>query len=278
MPARARARSRRAPEPEPEDRPRAFWSGTITFGLVSVPVDLYPAVREDATRLRMLDPEGIPLRREYWCPREDRPLAPDEIVRGVEVAKGKWVTVTDAELEALEPERTRDIALRSFVPRAEIPAAYLESGYVLTPSGKSSRAYRLLAEAMEEADRAGIATFVLREREHVVAILAENGVLRAETLRFADEVRTPGEVGLPEPPERVPAAARRAAEGALRARKGASLPKDLLEDPQAEALRKLVERKLRARRDVARTAEAGPAAAEPVDLVAVLRERMAAAR
>jgi len=155
-------------------RPRAFWSGTITFGLVSVPVDLYPAAREERSSLRMLDEEGTPLRRQYWCPKEERPLDSDEIVRGVEVEDGKWVTVSDEELEALEPEKTRDISLQRFVPRDDLPPAYFETGYVLTPAGRSTKAYKLLAAAMEESKRAGIATFVLREREHVVAILAEN--------------------------------------------------------------------------------------------------------
>src|SRR5262245_49870459 len=141
-------------------RPRSFWSGTITFGLVSVPVDLYPAAREERSSLRMLDEDGTPLRRQYWCPKEERPLSAEEIIRGVEVADGKWVTVTDEELEALEPEKTRDISLQRFVPRKELPPAYFETGYVLTPGGRSTKAYKLLAAAMEEADRAGIATFV----------------------------------------------------------------------------------------------------------------------
>jgi DNA end-binding protein Ku len=266
------ARSKRPAEP------RSFWSGTITFGLVSVPVDLYPAAREERSSLRMLTREGTPLRREYWCPKEERPLAWDEIVRGVEVDEGKWVTVTDEELEALEPKKTRDIELQRFVPRQDLPPAYFETGYVLTPAGRSTKAYKLLAAAMEESDRAGIATFVLREREHVVAILAENGILRAETLRFADEVRSPGEVGLPPRPKSIPATTAKAAQKAVSTGKGAALPKDLLEDPREEAMRKLVERKLRRKKDVARTEEAGKELPEPVDLLSVIRDRMEGVR
>ncbi|HEX5042093.1 MAG TPA: Ku protein [Candidatus Polarisedimenticolaceae bacterium] len=257
-------------------RPRAFWSGTITFGLVSVPVDLYPAVREERSSLRMLDEDGTPLRRQYWCPKEDRPLGSDEIVRGVEVGDGKWVTVTDEELEALEPEKTRDISLQRFVPREDLPPAFFETGYVLTPAGRSTKAYKLLAAAMEESRRAGIATFVLREREHVVAILAEHGILRAETLRFPDEVRSPAEVGLPARPKTIPATTAKAAQKAVTATRGASLPRDLLEDPREAAMRQLVQKKLRQKKDVARTEDAGEEAPEPVDLLSVIRERMGA--
>jgi DNA end-binding protein Ku len=274
MPERSK---KRALEPEPEPgRPRAFWSGTITFGLVSVPVDLYPAAREERSSLRMLHEDGTPLRREYWCPKDERPLSWDELVRGVEVDKGKWVTVTDKELQALEPRKTRDIELQRFVPREDLPPAFFETGYVLTPSGRSTKAYNLLAAAMEEAGRAGIATFVLREREHVVAILAEDGILRAETLRFADEVRSPKEVGLPARPKTIPATTAKAATKVVSTGKGASLPGDLLEDPREEAMRKLVEHKLRQKKDVARTEEAGKQLPEPVDLLEVIRERMAA--
>jgi DNA end-binding protein Ku len=278
MPPRSRKRvdDLEAAEVLEAARPRAFWSGTITFGLVSVPVDLYPAAREERSSLRMLDEDGTPLRRQYWCPKEERPLSADEIIRGVEVGNGKWVTVTDGELEALEPEKTRDISLQRFVPRKELPPAYFETGYVLTPGGRSTKAYKLLAAAMEEADRAGIATFVLREREHVVAILAESGILRAETLRFPDEVRSPKEVGLPPRPKTIPATTAKAAQKAVTSVKGAALPKDLLEDPREAAMRQLVQKKLEQKKDVARTEEAGTALPEPVDLLSVIRERMGA--
>jgi len=237
-------------------------------------VDLYPAAREERSSLRMLDEEGTPLRRQYWCPKEERPLSADEIIRGVEVGDGKWVTVTDEELEALEPEKTRDISLQRFVPRGDLPPAYFETGYVLTPGGRSTKAYKLLAAAMEEADRAGIATFVLREREHVVAILAENGILRAETLRFPDEVRSPKEVGLPARPKTIPATMAKAAQKAVAAGKGSSLPRDLLDDPRETAMRQLVQKKLKQKKDVARTEEAAESLPEPVDLLSVIRERM----
>ena len=177
---------------------RAFWSGTITFGLVSIPVALYAANRPQGVRLRMVSPGGTPLQRRYFTSKTDQELDADDIVRGYEVEKGKFVRVDDDELERLAPERTRDIDLRQFVKLDEVDPMYFERAYYLTPAGGSNKAYRLLAKVMEETGRAGIATFVLRAKEYLVAILAENGILRAETLRFADEVRSADDVGLPE--------------------------------------------------------------------------------
>src|SRR5207248_7073669 len=109
--------------------------------------------------------------------------------------------VTDEELERLAPEKSRDIDLRRFVEAEAIPPMYFERSYFLVPAGGSAKAYRLLAATMEETHRAGIATFVMRGKEYLVAILSENGILRAETLRFSDEIRSPEDVGLPEAPK-----------------------------------------------------------------------------
>ncbi len=178
---------------------RPFWSGTITFGLVSVPVALMPAQRSVGTSLRMVSPEGTPLERRYFSTKDDRPLTWDDIVRGYAVEKDRYVVIDDDELEKIAPERTRDIDLRLFVDVSEIDRIHFERAYYLTPAGDSTKAYRLLARVMEESDRAGIATFVMRGKEYLVAILAEKGILRAETLRFAEEVRSPEVIGLPEP-------------------------------------------------------------------------------
>ena len=176
---------------------RAFWSGTITFGLVSVPVELFAGVRPRPTGMRMVDAKGRPLGRRYYCPKEDKALTDEEIVRGFETAAGKTIVITDEDLESVAPGMTRDIELRAFVPREQIAAEYYQRPYFLAPSGASTRAYHLLAETMQRTGRVGIGSFVMRGHEYLVAILAENGVLRAQTLRYADELRTPEDIGLP---------------------------------------------------------------------------------
>src|SRR5437870_6607198 len=186
-------------------RARPFWSGTLTFGLVSVPVDLYPGNRTNRTPLRMLGPKGEPLARRYYSQKTERDLDNNEMVRGYETDKDKYVIVTDADLERLAPEKSRDIDLRRFVELKEIPPLYFDRSYFLAPSEGSEKAYKLLSETMEKEDLAGIATFVMRGKEYLVSIFPENGILRAETMRFADEIRSPKEIGLPEK-KKLPAA------------------------------------------------------------------------
>jgi DNA end-binding protein Ku len=138
-----------AAEPEAAPRPRGFWSGTLTFGLVSVPVDLFPAVRSRRIGLRMLGPEYQPLVRRYFCSADGKALDNEDIVRGYENDDGSFTLVDDEELDALAPRKSRDIDLRRFVAREEIPRQLLERPYVLAPSGDSTKAYHLLAETME---------------------------------------------------------------------------------------------------------------------------------
>lgn len=256
---------------------RPIWSGTITFGLVSIPVDLYPANRGGGVAMRMLGPEGKPLQREYVAENGRRALEDDDIVRGYEYAKGKYVVVTDEELERLAPDRSRDIALQRFVPVDELDPLYFERAYFLAPAGQSAKAYRLLAEAMEDSGRAGIATFVMRGKEYLVAILSENGILRAETLRFADELRSPASIGLSKKPK-VPAAKVRAFEQIVTRSAKRQLRAKLLEDEYAKKVRQLAKRKLARGEDVveieAETDDSGDG--KVVDLMSILQKSLSA--
>lgn len=234
---------------EDEAVTRSFWSGTITFGLVSIPVALYAANRSRRVSLRMVSPEGTPLNRRYFTSRDDKELDSDDIVRGYEYEKDRFVVVDDDELERLAPERTRDIDVRRFVDASEVDPMYFERAYYLAPTGGSTKAYRLLAQVMEETGTAGIATFVLRAKEYLVVIMAENGILRAETLRFADEVRKPEDVGLPEPAKPAATSVKRIdKEIAKLVEEG--LDRKELVDHSADRLIKLAERKLKAGEDV----------------------------
>ncbi|HEY8428146.1 MAG TPA: Ku protein [Sandaracinaceae bacterium] len=256
--------------------PRAFWSGTLTFGLVSIPVDLYSAQRASGPHLRMLADDGTPLARVYVDPTDEREVSADEIVRGYEVEPEEHVVVSDEELEALEPEKSRDIHLRRFVPEDAISPVYFRRAYYLAPAGQSTRAYAVLAQTMERTRRAGVATFVMRGKEHLVAIFARGGVLRAQTLRFADEVRSPADVGLEAPP--APSAeARRRMEKALAKLTTDTIPLEPFRDRRAEAIAALARAKLERGEDVVEheVPEPEPATWEPPDLARLLKERLA---
>ena len=270
-----RARSRTESVDETPRRGRGLWSGTLTFGLVSVPVDLYPAIRPRSASLRIVDDGGTPLKRQYWCPREERPIDRDEIVRGYEIETDHYVIVTDEELEALAPVKSREIDLRRFVDASQLDPFYFERAYFLVPTRGGDKAYRLLATTMEEGGRAGIATFVMREKEYLVAILAEDGILRAETLRYADELRAPKDLGLPafERPSQalVQKLARQISKHAAR-----KLDRDELSDRYAGRLLALVERKRRAGKDVVEAPAEGEEkeSAQIIDLMAVLKRSL----
>ncbi|HEY3246569.1 MAG TPA: Ku protein [Phycisphaerae bacterium] len=265
----------KAEKEEAKQTSRAFWSGTITFGLVSVPVNLFPAVRSGGVHFRMLDQDGTPLRRQYFGPKEDRPVGPDELVRGYEIAPDEYVVVTDEELESLEPRKSHDIDLRAFVDIDQINSLYFERPYFLTPAGESNKAYRLLAEVMEQQHQAGIATFVMRDKEYLVAILSERGILRAETLRFQEEVRTPEDVGLKNTES---ADKERVAElvKEIEKLKEPKLKPSFLENDYAQRLEKLLEQKRKHHQDTVKVEEEEPEEEREVDLMAVLKRSLEA--
>jgi DNA end-binding protein Ku len=249
---------------------RSFWTGTISFGLVTVPVALYSATRPRGVALRMIGPDEAPVQRRYVCSKDEQVLDADDIVRGYEIEKGKFVVVTDDELEAVEPKKSREIDLRVFVDVDTIDPIYFERAYFLVPAGGTNKAYRLLAEVMEKKKQAGIATFVMRAREYLVAIIAENGILRAETLRFADEIRKPEDVGLPKIANPAAAEVRKFENQIARHAKKANL-EELLDDYTAR-LEKLVAAKERKKEDIVKAPEEPEAGegAEVVDLLEVL--------
>ena len=255
---------------------RPFWSGTITFGLVSVPVNLFPATRTTRTSLRMLGPDGEPLARRYYAEKTGKDLEAEEMVRGYEIDNGKFVTVSDEELERLAPEKTRDINLTRFVKEDAIPPVYFERGYFLTPAGNSEKAYRLLAEAMKERKDVGIATFVMRGKERVVAIFSDHGLLRAETIRFPDEVRSVKAVGLPEKKD-VPAAVVRKFESLIKKKAKRTFSPE--KDQQTVELLKLVKRKQSKASNVVELKDyRRDKEPEPVDLIQVLKRSLAGKR
>jgi DNA end-binding protein Ku len=254
---------------------RAFWSGTLSFGLVSVPVDLLPAHSSSRAPLRMLDADGTPLARRYFCPADEQEVDADDLERGYELDDGTIVVVTDEELEAQAPRKSREIDLRRFVDRDSIDPLYFERSYFLAPGKGSGKAYRLLASVMESSRRAGIASFVMREKEYLVAIFAEGGLLRGETLRFADQVRSIRSVGLPRP-GRVDAAALKRMSRAVSALAKKSWNPSALSDPH-DAIRQLAQRKFEKGQDVIRSGKAASQheGGDIVDLMQVLRDSLA---
>lgn len=259
---------------------RSFWSGTITFGLVSIPVDLLSAVRARQTAMKLVDKDGHALGRQYHCSKEGTPLSNDELVRGYETDEGKLVTITDQEFESVAPEMSSDINLINFVPAQQIAPIYFQKPYFLAPAGKSARSYNLLAATMARTGHVGIGSFVMRGHEYLVAIVADHGVLRADTLRYADEVRTPESIGLS---TRGNAPAKLVNEFAadIQALQRDELNMAELEDIDAERLEALVQAKKKDHHNLihqtdleSEDAEASAGSAKVIDLMAVLRRSL----
>jgi DNA end-binding protein Ku len=259
---------------------RSLWSGTITFGLVSIPVDLLSAVQPRQTAMKLVDEAGHALGREYRCSKEGKKLDHDELVRGYRTDSGKMVVITDEEFESVAPEMSADIELRNFVPLEQIPPLYFQKPYFLAPSGKSAKSYHLLAATMQRTGRVGIGSFVMRGHEYLVAIVSDNGVLRADTLRYADELRTPASIGLPKrtKPSRAKVTQLSKIIAGL-TRKDLAISE--LEDEDAEALKHIVETKEKRREDVVRhrgleavDSEAATEGARVIDLMEVLRKSL----
>jgi DNA end-binding protein Ku len=179
---------------------RPIWSGTISFGLVSVPVRMFPATQSKELRFHFLHRKDLTPIAYEKVRRDDRePVDPDEIVRGFEIEKGRYVPLEDEDLDRLDIELTRSIDIYDFVDLDEIDPVFFRKAYYLLPAEGAEKPYRLLVRALEETGKVGIAKVVIRNKQHLAALRPYEDVLLLETMYYADEVRRPesldGELG-----------------------------------------------------------------------------------
>jgi DNA end-binding protein Ku len=178
--------------------PRAIWKGSIAFGLVNIPVNLHTAVRESRPRFRMLHADDkSPVRFERVCQREGKPVAWDELVKGYEYEKGRFVVLTKDDLKAAALEKTRTVDIRNFVKPQEIDNRFFESSYYLTPAKGAERGYALLREAIRETGLVGIATIVLRDAQHLAALDVVKNAMVLTLMRYAEELVDASEYAFP---------------------------------------------------------------------------------
>ncbi|HTR74589.1 MAG TPA: Ku protein [Solirubrobacterales bacterium] len=257
---------------------RAIWSGSISFGLLNVPVRMYSAVarRNIALReIRASDSARIKHRRIAEGTDEEVPY--EEIIKAYELTPGQYVPLTKAEMEALAPEKTRAIDVQDFVDLDEIDPMYFDSPYYLGPADGAEKAYSLLARALASSGKVAIARFVLRNKEHLAAIRSNGTLLTLTTMRFADEVVPAEELEIL--PEQAAKPARREQEMAEQLIDSLSTEFDpaAYTDEYREQLLALIERKAEGKEIVATEAEA-PEATRTPDLMAALEASIAAAQ
>lgn len=171
--------------------PRSMWSGSITFGLVSIPVRLFTATREHRVRFHLLKKnDHSRIQRKYISSSDEKEesVNNDELVRGYELSPNQFVIVSNEELEALQPKESRTIDISKFVDLDSIDPLFFDKPYYLAPGERAAKPYHLLLEAMKKSGKVGIAQFVMRKKEYLAALHAHEGVICLYTMRFADEV------------------------------------------------------------------------------------------
>jgi DNA end-binding protein Ku len=174
---------------------QGMWGGTISFSLVAIPVQLIKAVEPGRISFRMLhSKDNSPLVRRMMCPKEEKMVPPEEIVRGYEIGPDKYILVTDEELESVSPERGRTIEIVEFVDLADVDPLYYDHPYYLVPEKGGEKSYRLLVEVMHRTRKAGLAKFVMGEREYLVALKSTGGALALITMHYSEEILSDEEI------------------------------------------------------------------------------------
>jgi DNA end-binding protein Ku len=258
---------------------RAIWTGSISFGLLNVPVKLYSAVSRKSVSFRELrESDGSRVRHKRVAEADGEEVDYNDIVKGYEIASDQYVVVTKDELDELNPKKTRAIEIQDFVDLDDIDPIYFDHPYYLGPDKGAERAYSLLVKAMDEAHKVAVARFVLRNRESLAAIRPMDGVLTMATMRFADEVVTPDELedvlG-----EEVEAPKKKELEMAKALIDSLTSDFDAREyrDEYREELLALIERKAKGEEIAAPVGEA-PQPTKAPDLMAALEESLAAVK
>ncbi len=259
--------------------PRPLWKGTVSFGLVSVPVEMWSAVRPRGISFREIHvTDGSPVKHVRYCAAEDKPVDPSETGRAYQLDDGRLIRVTDEELELLEPEKTQTIEIESFTPRDEVDPVRFDHPYYLVPGDQTvgtTRAYRLLVEAMEEGDLLALGKFVMRSREYLAAIRVRGPALALSTMHFPAEIRAMENV--PGPEEAPDEDALENAVSVIGERTKRWEPGEF-EDEHRERLMKVIRKKRRGATIKAPRTEEEEAPTAAPDLIAALKETLAQSR
>jgi len=251
---------------------QGIWSGTISFSLVAIPVRLVRAVAPGRVSFRLLHATDYsPLSRKMFCPQQAEIVPPEEIIRGYELGPDSYLPITAEELASVSPERSRTIEIVEFIDMNEVDPIYFDHPYYLVPLKGGEKAYRLLAKIMARTNRAGLAKFVLAEREYLVAVKSEEGALALVTLHYSEEILSADDI--------VPKTGTvDAAEKSRMQQHITAMLTDFKPEKYADERRKQLLELLTAKKDKALVT--APAAADeegegPADLVAALEEIMA---
>jgi DNA end-binding protein Ku len=279
--ARSKSKAVRHKKPRAAEsgRSRPIWKGSIDFGLVSIPVKLYSGIASENIDFDLLDKRDFSrVRYKRVNEKTGREVPWGEIVKGYEYRKGEYVALTDADFERANVEATRSIAITEFVSLSDISSVYFDKPYYLEPLKNGRKAYLLLREAINRSGKAGVATVVIRSRQHLAVLIVEGPALVLNLLRFADELRNPASLDVPESRAKemaVSAGEMKMAERLVESMTGEWNP-EKYRDEYAEDLRKLIDKKVKSGRTKAIETEAPverpKRGGKVVDIMHLLRE------
>jgi DNA end-binding protein Ku len=261
---------------------RGIWTGSVSFGLLQIPITLFAAEsRAEELHFRLLDKHDLaPIRQQRVSSVTGKPVDWKDIVKGYEISKDEFVVIEAEDLAKANVEKTQTIDIQDFVPKDQIGPTFYDTPYWVVPQKRAAKAYHLLVQALERKGAVAIATFVLRTREHLVALMPSDGALLLETLRFGHELKAKGELPVPDasdarvhaPTSREVAMAEQLVEGMLR-----DFDASHYQDRYFRDVMKIIDEKAKtgATTEHHPPAKEGVVAHDVVDLLAVLKKSLA---
>jgi DNA end-binding protein Ku len=252
---------------------RALWQGSLTFGLVNIPVEVHRAIRDHRPHFRMLHKKDLsPVRMDRVCIEEGHPVAWEDLVKGYEYEKGRFVVLTKEDFRAAALEKTKAIEIVSFVDATQIDDRYFETPYYLVPGKNGDHAYALLREAIKASGRIGIGKFILREAQHLAAVEVIDKALVLSVMRFADELVDTGDF-------RFPAATKPAGQELKMAQMlvenlASDWDPGMYNDQYKDNLMRIIQGKLKGKKDVRLESDTTKRPATVVDLMERLRQSL----
>jgi DNA end-binding protein Ku len=257
--------------------PRAIWSGSVSFGLVNVPVKLTTAQSPKDVRFHQLhDADGARINQKRVCSADGEEVEYSHIVKGYDLGGGRYVVVDPEELASIDVEMTRNIDIEEFVDLAEIDPVYFEKSYYLVPDGRAEKPYALLVETMQRSGKVALGRFVLRTKQYLAALRARDGVLVLSTMLYADEVTDPGELEVPTAASTAPSERELQMASQLVESLSAPFDPDKYHDNYREKVLALIEAK--ADGEIITRPEPAAETAPVVDLMAALEASLARAK
>jgi DNA end-binding protein Ku len=251
---------------------RPIWSGSISFGLVNIPVKLFSGSQNHNLDLDMLSKDDLcPIQFKRVCRNDGREVPYEDIVKGYQYHEGDYVVLTQEDFDKANVEKTNTIDIQEFVKESEIDSVYYDKPYFLQPDKSGLKPYLLLREALKKSKKVGVATFVLRNKEHVVVVRPYGHIILINQLRFADEVRDAGEIEIKEPKKSVPDKEIQMALTLIEQSTGKFNLKKY-KDTYVEDLKKIIEQKAKGQKPKAKGKKPQPT--KVIDLMTLLKKSL----